>query len=242
MFFSIVAKTSAKERGREREQQKRSVFFFEMVSKFIFGKKPDPAELCKKWRLDLRKQERELDRNIREIDLAESKLKAQIKERAKAGDASSAKLLARELVNSRKAKERVYKSKAQLHSVELHLTEQNAMIRATGAMQKSAQIMAMMNNLMKAPQMMAVMQAMGREMEKAGLIEEMIGDAVGADDDEIEEAADEEVEKAFLEATTGIKAPATALPARAPAAAEEEEEEEEDEKKTAARLAALKTT
>ena len=113
------------------------------------------------------------------------------------------------------------------------------MIRATGAMQKSAQVMSMMNNLMKAPQLMAVMQAMGREMEKAGLIEEMMDDAVGADDDEIEEAADEEVEKAFLEATTGVRAPTTALPTRAPAAAEEEEE---DEKQTAARLAALKTT
>jgi charged multivesicular body protein 3 len=211
-----------------------------MVSR-IFGKKPDPTELCKKWRVELRKEERTLDRNIREIDMAEAKLKAQIKERAKAGDSSNAKLLARELVNSRKAKERLYKSKAQLHSVEMHLQQQSATIRATGAMQKSAQIMAMMNGLMSAPQMVQVMAAMGREMEKAGLIDEMIGDAIGEGDDELEDAADEEVERAFQEAVLGIKSPSAAQPVVAAASAAAEEEEEEEDKQTVARLAALKS-
>jgi hypothetical protein len=40
---------------------------------------------------------------------------------AKHGDMDSAKQLARELVSSRKAKERIYKSKAQLHSVTMSL-------------------------------------------------------------------------------------------------------------------------
>lgn len=59
------------------------------------------------------------------IELEENKLKAQIKQLAKKGDKSSissAKTLALELVKSRKAKERLYKSKAQLNSVSMTLT------------------------------------------------------------------------------------------------------------------------
>lgn len=61
--------------------------------------------------------------------MQENKIKTTIKARAKAGDTASAKILAKELVQSRKAKERLYTSKAQLHSVELQLTEQACMMR-----------------------------------------------------------------------------------------------------------------
>jgi hypothetical protein len=33
----------------------------------MFGKKPKPAEMCKKWRGDMRKEGRSLDRSIRGI-------------------------------------------------------------------------------------------------------------------------------------------------------------------------------
>lgn len=91
----------------------------------IFGKKQTPEELCKKWRLELRKQTRELDRSIREITTAENKLKMDIRKYAKAGDTVNAKTLARELVTSRKAKERLYTQKAQLNSVSLQLQQQS---------------------------------------------------------------------------------------------------------------------
>lgn len=91
----------------------------------LFGKKQTPEELCKKWRLELRKQERELDRSIREITNAENKMKMEIRKYAKVGDTTNAKTLARELVTSRKAKERLYTQKAQLNSVALQLQQQS---------------------------------------------------------------------------------------------------------------------
>ena len=59
--------------------------------------------------------------------MAETKMKNNIRARAKAGDTASARILAKELVASKKAKERLYTSKAQLHSVELQLGQQACM-------------------------------------------------------------------------------------------------------------------
>ena len=111
------------------------------------------------------------------------------------------------------------------------------MIKVSGCMQKSTQVMALMNSLVKVPQLNAVMMAMGREMEKAGVLEEMMDDALGEEDEELDEAADEEVDKVFDEVISGVKTPGTKLPQRQQA---EEEEEDEAETETAKRLAALK--
>lgn len=55
-----------------------------------------------------------------------------------------------------------------------------------------------MNNLVKLPQFGATMRVMAQEMQKAGLIEEMMNDTLDdMDPDGIEEAADEEVEKVW---------------------------------------------
>jgi charged multivesicular body protein 3 len=172
----------------------------------LFGKKPKPEEYVKKWKRELKREERDLERNIRSIEMEENKLKASIKQMAKKGDKSSmasAKTLALELVKSRKAKERLYKSKAQLNSVSMQLTTQLAQMKMAGIMAKSTQVMAAMNQLIRLPQLNKVMMAMSREMEKAGLIDEMIEGIL--DDDELEEEADEEVNKVLEEITIGIK-------------------------------------
>jgi charged multivesicular body protein 3 len=73
---------------------------------------------------------------------------------------------------------------------------QLATIRITGAVEKSTQVMASMNRLMKIPEMQKTMQEMSKEMMKMGIIEELMDDAMGSlDDDDIEEDADKEVNK-----------------------------------------------
>nr|ADD83025.1 vacuolar protein sorting 24 [Mastigamoeba balamuthi] len=198
---------------------------------FLF-KKPKPEELVRKWKLELRKEERNLDRSIRDIDTAEIKLKQSIKQRAKAGDRASALIMAKELVSSRKAKERLYNSKAQLNSISLHLQQQLATIRVTGALAKSADVMTVMNKVINLPQLNATMVNMAREMERAGLIEEMVDDTLGANDEAIEDAADEEVEKVLFEITSAIPgAGAKSLP--------EQQQESEAPAAHESRLAAL---
>jgi len=170
----------------------------------LFGKKVTAEEVVKKWKRELKREDRELDKNIRAIEMEEQKLKRSIKELAKRGDKQSAKVLAKEIVQSRKAKERIYKSKAQLNSVSMQLSQSLSMMKVAGVMQKSGQIMGLMNNLVKLPQINQVMLSMAREMEKAGLIEEMMDDAIN-NDEEVEEQADEELDKVVEEITLGVK-------------------------------------
>lgn len=53
-----------------------------------------------------------------------------------------------------------------------------ATYKMAGTMKKSAEIMAMMNNLVRLPELQGMMMAMAREMEKAGLIDEVIQDTL----------------------------------------------------------------
>ncbi|MBA0780656.1 hypothetical protein Gotri_004734 [Gossypium trilobum] len=94
----------------------------------------------------------------------------------------SAKALAKEIVMSRKAVNRLYENKAQLNSISMHLGESVAIARTVGHLSKSAEVMKLVNNLMKAPQMAATMQEFSKEMIK----EEAIVEGAG-DEEELEE-------------------------------------------------------
>eukprot|EP00002_Diphylleia_rotans_P037894 TRINITY_DN852_c0_g1_i1.p1 TRINITY_DN852_c0_g1~~TRINITY_DN852_c0_g1_i1.p1 ORF type:complete len:213 (+),score=68.90 TRINITY_DN852_c0_g1_i1:66-704(+) len=211
---------------------------------WLFGKQLTPEEMAKKWRQELRAEERRLDRQIRDLDLAEKKVQREMKDLAKKGRMDSARILARELVHSRKAKERFHTAKAQMNSVSMQIQQNLATVRVAGHMQKSAAVMRFMNQLVKVDDISATMQAMSKEMMKAGFIEEMIDDAM--DDPTLEEDADVEVEKVMGEilgeasSTAGLANPVAAR-AKQPARQAAVEEEEDDMAEMHARLAALKS-
>mgnify|MGYP001196268293 CR=1 FL=1 len=112
------------------------------------SKAPDPKEQVKEWKKQMRGEERKLDRQITselrarlpprraaaawltsplptpEIKNEETKVKQSIKQAAKRGDMSTAKLLAKEIVRSRKAVSRLHTSKAQMNSVVMQMQNQ----------------------------------------------------------------------------------------------------------------------
>jgi charged multivesicular body protein 3 len=90
----------------------------------IIGKRLTPEEQVKKWRATIRTQERELDKTIRQIDQEQQKAKKMIKQAAKRNDLQSCKILAKEVVNSNKAKNRIITSKAQLNSLVMQMQQQ----------------------------------------------------------------------------------------------------------------------
>eukprot|EP01128_Nolandella_sp_AFSM9_P006729 TRINITY_DN3528_c0_g1_i1.p1 TRINITY_DN3528_c0_g1~~TRINITY_DN3528_c0_g1_i1.p1 ORF type:complete len:249 (+),score=98.52 TRINITY_DN3528_c0_g1_i1:74-748(+) len=195
------------------------------ISTFFFGKKLTPEENVKKWKREMNKEKRGIDRNIREIEREEAKVKRNIKEMAKRGDVSNATTLARELVRSKKAKERLTISKAQLSSVQMQLTQNLANYKMAGTLKKSAQIMGMMNSLIRLPEINAVMMTMAREMEKAGLIEEMMEETLDDMEEDFDEEADEQVQKVLDELDLNFKeaapnAPTKSLQVATPATAE----------------------
>merc|ERR1711935_1292143 len=180
-----------------------------------------------------------------EIKNEETKVKQSIKQAAKRGDMSTAKLLAKEIVRSRKAVSRLHTSKAQMNSVVMQMQNQMAQQKVMGHMVKSTQVMGAMNRLVKIGDISETMQAMQKEMCKAGLIEEMVDDSMEAlDDDDDEDAADEEVEKVMQELNADTFANSSSAPTRQvqqqEAAAEAPGEDDAEEEQMRARLQELR--
>jgi len=201
----------------------------------------------RKWQSALRADQRNLDRQVREIQVAEAKIKKSIKEAAKRGDLVNAKIMAKEILQSKKAISRIYTNKAQLMSISNALMEQLALLKVSQTLSKSTEVMKMINSAMKLPELQRNMMEMSREMMKAGLIDEMMGDAMDStmDTEDMEEETDEEVNRVLAEIAgeTLAKLPAAQRTKVAQTAKEEEEEEEEEDEMAGlqARLQAIKS-
>jgi len=203
----------------------------------LFGKsKPaDPKEQVNEWCKKIRKEGYNLDRQINAIKREEAKVTRSLKEAAKKGDKESCQILAKELINSRKAVTKLYTAKANLNSVQMQMKSQLATLKVAGTLQTSAEVMKSMSQLVKLPEIQKSMMELSREMMKAGVIEEMMEDVMGplGEEEEMEEAAQAEIDKVILEITTGKlkdapRALADTLPAAGAEAAEEEEAVEDD--------------
>ena len=238
----------------------------------LFGKsKPgDPKEKVQEWCKKIRKEGYNLDRQINSIKREENKAIRSLKESAKRGDKESSTLLAKEIINSRlvglwyiklkksifgfrKAVNKLYTAKANLNSVQLQLKNQLATLKVSGALAQSADVMKSMNALVKVPETQKAMMELSREMMKAGIIEEMMEDTLEGltEGEEMEEAAQAEVDRIILELTTGklTEAP-SAVKDTLPDPADDEEEEvreqaeaegEEDLEEMTSRLEALRS-
>jgi charged multivesicular body protein 3 len=190
---------------------------------FLFGKKPDPIEQAKKWKRNIGREVRTIERSIQDIDREEKKLIKDMQKLAREGDSrrSALTILAKNLVRSRAAKEKMHMAKAQLNSVAMNIQMQISTIKVAGCMQKSAEVLHNMNNLIKIPELSQACREMAREMEKAGLIEELIGDAMDSVDTTDEDEVNVEVERVLAEIAVTVTADAPVnVPTRAPAVAE----------------------
>ncbi|KAM4625409.1 charged multivesicular body protein 3 [Polymixia lowei] len=218
----------------------------------LFGRtheKP-PKDLINEWSGKIRKEMRTIDRQIRDIRREEEKVKRSIKDAAKKGQRDVCIILAKELIQSRRAISKLYASKAQMNSVLLSMKNQLSVLRVAGALQKSTEVMKAMQSLVKIPEIQATMRDLSKEMMKAGIIEEMLEDTFESmeDGEDMEEAAEEEVDKILFDITAGAlgKAPSKvtdALPEMEPAGATaaSEDESEEDIEEMQSRLAALRS-
>ncbi|CAE6394781.1 unnamed protein product [Rhizoctonia solani] len=198
------------------------------INRFLYG--PTPEEKVRAWQQKLRTEQRQLDKEIRQLDTATAKARTTVKQLATKGDVKSARILAKEVVRSNKQKDRLHVSKARLGSIGVQLQHQMAMVKVTGSLQKSTEIMKLSNSLVKLPQISAAMREMSMEMTKAGIMEEMLDETLeGLDEDEeLEVEADEEVEKVLFELTDGKLGQAGKVGGELPSTEDAEEEDEQD--------------
>ncbi|KAG0140853.1 hypothetical protein CROQUDRAFT_664611 [Cronartium quercuum f. sp. fusiforme G11] len=176
----------------------------ESVNRFLYG--PTPEERVRKWQTKIRGEERQLDREIRAIETAQNKVKIHLKQLAAKNDLKNCKMLAKEIVRSNKQKDRLFTSKARLNSIRMQLQHQLATLKITGTLQKSTEIMKLSNSLIKLPELTKTMQEMSKEMMKAGIMSEMVEDAIDTldeDEEELEEEAEQEVENVLFDITDG---------------------------------------
>lgn len=173
----------------------------------LFGKsdKPNPKEMVTEWNHKLRKEGNNLERQIRGIQREEEKTKRMLKENAKKGERDACRILAKEIVRADKTVAKLYASKAHISSVQMSMKQQLATLRIAGALEQSTQVMTSMSQLIKLPEINATMREMSKEMMKAGIIEEMLEDTMeGLDDPDLDDEADEEVDKVLYDLTAGV--------------------------------------
>ena len=82
------------------------------------------------------------------------------------------------------------------------------MVKVTGTLQQSAEIMKASNSLLSVPQLSSTMREMSMEMMKAGIMQEMLDDTMESldenqEDEEMEEEAQQEVDKVLWQITDG---------------------------------------
>eukprot|EP00743_Colponemidia_sp_Colp-15_P016773 GILK01020563.1.p1 GENE.GILK01020563.1~~GILK01020563.1.p1 ORF type:complete len:178 (-),score=47.70 GILK01020563.1:132-641(-) len=166
---------------------------------------------------------------------------------AKQDQMDSVRIMAKDLVRTRKFAQKMYRMKTQIQGVSLRLTTMQATGQMTKAMMGVTKAMQMMNAKMNIPQMQAVMREFEKQNEIMGMKEEMMEDAVDeALDDDLDAEENEEVEirkvmdEIGLETKQQLNITGGSLDAAPQKQAAEENDAEED-KALEARLAALKS-
>lgn len=192
----------------------------------------------------LRKNKRELERSITQLQPLKKKTEALVKKAAKSGDYKSAKIYARELININNQHRKLHLSKTRLESITMSVNEQWQMTKLTQSMQLSSGVMKAVNQMTNLGMMTATFLELSKELMKAGIINEMMDDMVDLDmDDELESESLEEVNK-IIESLTADKfdsieqeVPSVAMPEEIASPVEEEDTEMLDDMRN--RLRAL---
>ncbi|CDW55235.1 charged multivesicular body protein 3 [Trichuris trichiura] len=166
-------------------------------------------DLCRR----MNQEARQIDRQIHAIQRQEAKVKQAIKASAARGEMDACKVLAKEIVQSRKAVARMYQTKAHISSISLYMKNQASSATMVNSVQRSTEAVKSMQYLVNLPECATAMRELSREMIKAGIIEEMMEDTVESvlpevDEDELQE----EVDKVLNEVVAGTlsRAPAAA--------------------------------
>ncbi|EED13017.1 SNF7 family protein [Talaromyces stipitatus ATCC 10500] len=184
----------------------------EALKAVFFG--PDPQAQMRKCNQLIRQNTRQLDRDIAGLKALETKTRQLIvnasrraqrnPSQAKQATAET-KTYARELLRIRRQNTRLTTSRAQLQSVQMQVNEAFSVRKIQGSLQKSAGIMKDVNTLVRMPELNATMRQLSTELVRAGIIEEVVDDALPNDElleDELEEA-ESEIDKVLQEVLQG---------------------------------------
>mmetsp|Transcript_9264 Transcript_9264/g.17049 ORF Transcript_9264/g.17049 Transcript_9264/m.17049 type:complete len:301 (-) Transcript_9264:306-1208(-) len=184
------------------------------------GGKPSVFDMklkAKEWQWELAREAKHLDKEIQSIQKNEVKLQEEIRKQAEKNNVESVQILAKSVVKTRKAVQRLEKTKASMEAVKLQLTTHMASVSTSASIRLSSDIMRKMNGIARIDGISETMKEMQQEMAKCADAEESIEEALREDGEEYEAAT--EVQKVLEEMALDQMGPlARNMPAPAKAA------------------------
>jgi charged multivesicular body protein 2A len=189
------------------------------ILKKIFGKPKTSKELMREYKRGIERSIREIDREREKIQMQEKKQIAEMKQLAKKNQHEAVRIMARNLVQTRRYITKFHKMKAQLNGISLQITTMSSTQEMTKAMASAGRAMTMMNKQMNLPAMQQIIKDFSQQSEIMDMKEEMVGDAIdGAMEDENDEEEEENLVNQVLDEiglnTQTVDLPKTKLPAK----------------------------
>ncbi|GAA6006548.1 ESCRT-III subunit protein DID4 [Rhodotorula paludigena] len=171
----------------------------------LFGRTKTPAERLRQHQRSLQKAQRELDRERSKLEQQEKKLIADIRTGARKGEMGSCKVMAKDLVRTRRYISKFYTMKTQLQAVSLRIQGMRSNQQMAEAMKGATKAMSLMSRQMNLPQIQRILQDFEKESSMMDMKEEMMGDAIDdAMDDELGETEEEEGDRILDEVLAEI--------------------------------------
>ncbi|XP_009958852.1 PREDICTED: charged multivesicular body protein 2b [Leptosomus discolor] len=146
--------------------------------------------IIKEQNRELRGTQRAITRDRAALEKQEKQLELEIKKMAKTGNKEACKVLAKQLVQLRKQKNRTYAVSSKVTSMSTQTKVMNSQMKMAGAMSTTAKTMQAVNKKMDPQKTLQTMQNFQKENMKMEMTEEMINDTL----DDIFDASDEEEE------------------------------------------------
>uniref|UniRef100_A0A914RCE3 Charged multivesicular body protein 2a n=1 Tax=Parascaris equorum TaxID=6256 RepID=A0A914RCE3_PAREQ len=156
---------------------------------FLFGRRKTPTEMLRQNQRALNKAMRELDRERSRLEMQEKKIIADIKKMARMNQMDSVKVMAKDLVRTRRYVKKFIMMKANIQAVSLKVQTLKSQDAMAQAMKGVTRAMQSMNNGQNYIEYFFISEV---------LKEEMMGEAI---DDAIADEGDEEESEAIVAQT-----------------------------------------
>eukprot|EP01004_Peranema_trichophorum_P007809 NODE_6582_length_868_cov_55.198658_g5986_i0.p1 GENE.NODE_6582_length_868_cov_55.198658_g5986_i0~~NODE_6582_length_868_cov_55.198658_g5986_i0.p1 ORF type:complete len:213 (-),score=50.27 NODE_6582_length_868_cov_55.198658_g5986_i0:157-795(-) len=157
----------------------------------IFGSRKTPEQMMREYKRTLDRTIRELERERTKLQQQEKKLVVDMKKMAKQNQMDAVRIMAKDLVRTRRYITKFYRMKAEMQAVSLRLQTMKSTQTMVNAMKGVTKAMISMNSKMNLPAMQRVMMEFEKQNEMMTMKEEIMNDTI---DDVMNEEGDEEEE------------------------------------------------
>ncbi len=138
----------------------------------FFKKKPTAKEQLRQQDRELRKVNRDVTRDRSQLEREEKKLELEIKKAAKADNKAAVTVLAKQLVQLRKQKQRTYVASSQITAVGYQAKAMGANVRMAEAMKDTTKTMGAMNKAVDPVKVAKTMNEFSMANDKMAMTEE----------------------------------------------------------------------